>query len=174
MTLINRFSRLFRADLHALLDRIEEPEILLRQSLREMEEALELDLRRSQTLAHERTQLAAREAEFQHSLQTIQEELALCLDAGKDDLAKGAVKRKLEAERGVKAIAKKRVALEAEAADLQARIEENRLRLDSVRQKAEVLAQGYGHHDDSPHEGAVSDEEIEVALLREKQKRNAP
>lgn len=175
MTLITRFSRLFRADLHALLDRIEEPEALLRQSIREMEEALDGDMRRSQILAREREQLAACDAERQQSLQAAQEELTLCLDAGKDDLAKGAVKRKLETERDAKAIAKKRAALEAEWADLHARIDENKLRLDAIRQKAEVLAQGYGYRDESLRgEGAVSDDEIEVALLREKQKRNAP
>lgn len=36
MALINRATRLFRADLHAVLDRIEEPDILLRQAVREM------------------------------------------------------------------------------------------------------------------------------------------
>ena len=34
MPLINRVSRLFRADLHAVLDRIEEPDVLLRQAAR--------------------------------------------------------------------------------------------------------------------------------------------
>ena len=40
MTLITRLSRLFRADFHAVLDRIEEPETLLRQAIREMEEEI--------------------------------------------------------------------------------------------------------------------------------------
>ena len=38
MPIINRISRLFTADLHAVLDRIEEPEALLKQAIREMEE----------------------------------------------------------------------------------------------------------------------------------------
>ena len=40
MALITRVSRLFQADFHAVLDRIEEPEVLLRQAVREMEEEL--------------------------------------------------------------------------------------------------------------------------------------
>ena len=47
MVLISRISRLFRADLHAVLDRIEEPEALLRQAIREMEELLAQDEQRS-------------------------------------------------------------------------------------------------------------------------------
>ena len=38
MPIINRFMNLFTADIHAVLDRLEEPEILLRQAIREMEE----------------------------------------------------------------------------------------------------------------------------------------
>ena len=40
MALINRVSRLFRADFHAVLDQIEEPELLLKQAIRDMEDEL--------------------------------------------------------------------------------------------------------------------------------------
>ena len=40
MALINRMSRLFTADVHAVLDRIEEPDVLLKHAVREMEEEL--------------------------------------------------------------------------------------------------------------------------------------
>ena len=43
MALITRISRLFQADFHAVLDRIEEPEQLLKQAIREMEDSLELN-----------------------------------------------------------------------------------------------------------------------------------
>ncbi|MFV2090729.1 MAG: PspA/IM30 family protein, partial [Pseudomonadales bacterium] len=38
MVLITRISRLFTADVHAVLDRIEEPEVVLKQAIREMAE----------------------------------------------------------------------------------------------------------------------------------------
>ena len=46
MALITRVSRLFQADFHAVLDRIEEPDLLLRQAVREMEEELARDEQR--------------------------------------------------------------------------------------------------------------------------------
>ena len=61
MALINRVSRLLRADLHAVLDRVEEPEVLLRQAVREMDAALAEDRRRARLMTHEQTQLGARE-----------------------------------------------------------------------------------------------------------------
>ena len=43
MALIKRVARLFQSDMHAVLDRIEDPESLLKQSIREMEEDLRRD-----------------------------------------------------------------------------------------------------------------------------------
>jgi phage shock protein A len=68
MALINRVSRLFTADLHAVLDRIEEPDALLRQAIREMEEDLANTEQRIGWLEHERDQLAGRQTEIEQSL----------------------------------------------------------------------------------------------------------
>ena len=97
MALITRVSRLFRADLHAVLDRIEEPDILLKQALREMEEALARDEQRVKLLTHEQAQLSSRAQEVEQSLSDIEEELDVCFDSGKDELARALVRRKLEA-----------------------------------------------------------------------------
>ena len=56
MALISRVSRLLRADLHAVLDHLEEPDVLLRQAVREMEEALAGDTARLQRLRREHEQ----------------------------------------------------------------------------------------------------------------------
>ena len=53
MALVTRLSRLFQADFHAVLDRIEEPDLQLRQAVREMQFALEQDQQRRQLLRHE-------------------------------------------------------------------------------------------------------------------------
>jgi phage shock protein A len=178
MTLMTRIARLFRADLHAVLDRIEEPDALLRQALREMEEDLGRDEQRLQSLRREQTQLAAREDEWRRSLAALEEELDLCFAAGKNDLARALVKRKLEIERTVKIMDKRRETLNAGQADLASRIEENRARLDQIRQKAEVLAEGIPDHPAEAHwhcpGAAIRDEDIEVAFLREQQKRSRP
>src|SRR5262247_3541760 len=53
MALINRMSRLFTADVHAVLDRIEEPDVLLKHAVREMEEELARGEQRARVLGHE-------------------------------------------------------------------------------------------------------------------------
>lgn len=175
MALITRVSRLFRADLHAVLDRIEEPDILLRQAVREMEDELAREEQRMKMLDHEHGQLLARQAELDQSLREIGDELDVCFDSGKDDLARALIRRRLEAQRFRKFLSRKRKTLEETLAELGERLRENRARLDGMRQKVEVLAE-----DERPGQSGdgwitpditVRDEDVEVAFLREKQQR---
>lgn len=175
MPLITRVSRLFRADLHAVLDRIEEPDVLLRQAVREMEEELVHDEQRARVLKHEYGQLTARQTELERSLDEIEEELTVCFEAGEDDLARALIRRKLEAQRFAKFLSRKRDSLEESLGSLKARLDENRARLDGMQQKAELLAEDEAsHHNEdslSAPDFSVRDEDVEVAFLREGQKR---
>lgn len=178
MALITRVSRLFQADLHAVLDRIEEPDVLLRQAIREMEEELARDEQRLRILSHEQGQLARQDTVLQQSLSRIGEELDLCFASGKDDLARTLVKRKLETQRFSDYLSRKRTEGQETLADLSARVEENRERLASMRQKAELLA---GEDTAAQTAGSsiepgmpdftVREEDVEVAFLREQQRR---
>lgn len=176
MTLITRITRLFRADLHAVLDRIEEPQALLRQSIREMEAALADDARLAHGLKRQHESLAAHEAELQAALRSLEEEMDLCFNSGEEVLARGLIKRKLETERVIKAKGLQRKELETELAEVQARLEEHRTRLDTIRQKAEAVADLPGDYrtDAAWGKPEPDDGEVEVAFLREKQKRRQP
>ena len=176
MALITRVSRLFQADFHAVLDRIEEPEILLRQAVREMEEALAREEQRSKVLQHEQRQLINRETDLIQSLHDIEEELDTCFEAGNDDLARACIKRRLETQRFGKNTSRKRAVLEETLDDLNTRVRENQAQLESMRQKAELLA---GENTCALPEDnwtlpdiSVRDEDVEVAFLREQQRRS--
>lgn len=176
MALITRISRLFQADLHAVLDRIEEPEQLLRQAVREMEDDLARDEQGMKVLDHELGQLISRETDIGHSLDEIEAELDVCFASGKDDLARTLIKRKLEALRFQKFLSRKREVQERTLSGLRTRLQENRARLDSMRQKAELLAEetvaeSFVDNWSSP-DIVVRDEDVEVAFLCEKQKRS--
>lgn len=181
MALITRISRLFRADLHAVLDNIEEPEVLLRQSIREMEDDLAVSEQRLKHVAREQEALGARREDLEASLTTVDEELDLCLTSGKDDLARNLIRRKLESGRLAKGLQSKQAQNERFLSQQRERLDENRTTLETLRQKAELVAQrqpdlangtfdegGYG-----PGEYGISEDEVEVALLREKDRRNA-
>jgi len=176
MALITRIARLFRADLHAVLDRMEEPDVLLRQAVREMEEALAADEQRLRLLRHEQEQLTARRRELARALERLAEEIDLCFASGKEELARTLIRRQLEAQRLEQVVARRAEALQGSVDGLAARTEENRGRLESMRQKAELLAEEErGERDATPADAGaptpVRDEEVEVAFLREKQRR---
>jgi len=175
MALITRVSRLFQADFHAVLDRIEEPGVLLRQAVREMQEALARDEQRDRILKHELAQLTSRETELTQSLQEIEEQLDVCFGAGHDDLARACIRRKLETQRFCKGLSRKRQALQETLDELDTRLRENRARLDSMQQKAELLAEESARARPADNrilpDICVADEEVEVAFLREQQRR---
>jgi len=181
MALINRVSRLFKADLNAVLDHIEEPEQLIRQAIRDMEDELAASERRIALCAQEQEALEARRAEIAAAAREFEPQLDLCFESGKEDLARGIVRRKLEAERLLKRLDGKLEANRRDVARQQKLLDENRATLDGLRQKAELIVSRAPSGDDRggrddlariARELRVDDDEVEVAFLREKAARS--
>ncbi|GAB4346953.1 MAG: hypothetical protein Kow006_06090 [Gammaproteobacteria bacterium] len=182
MALVRRVYRLFRADINAVLDRMEEPEVLLRQAMRDMEEVVARDERRAALMELELAQLAGRQKEIESGLVEIGDELDLCFDTGNLELARVLLKRKLESERLAKHLSARHEDTCESARALYKRIEKNRAELESMREKAELLAVRESNGDasalraetDCRHRFTVTDDDIELAFLREQQKRAQP
>jgi phage shock protein A len=182
MALITRISRLFKADFHAVLDQIEEPEQLLKQAIREMEDEIALSERNLKLGAHDQQQLRRRQDELAAALVEIDAEVDLCLSSDKQDLAKNLVRKKLETHRLGKHLASRSEALDGELKELNAVVEENRATLEGLRQKAEIFANraptkrvGVASFDDAEwpsHDFRVSEDEVEIAWLRVQEQRN--
>lgn len=181
MALITRVSRLFRADFNAVLDQIEDPEQLLRQSIRDMEDELLASERRVAELGQEQGALQDRRRELSRSVDEADEQLDLCFRSGKDDLAKKAIRRKLEAERLLKKIDGRIENIEQAMSSCSRQYEENVAALEGLRQKAEIVshrsaASGKGASCEvsawSARELNVSEDEVEIAFLREKDRRS--
>jgi len=175
MTLMARVSRLFRADLHAVLDQVEEPDLILRQAIREMEEDLTQDSRRIQILHAQEQQMSARDAEIERSLGGIEEELDLCFRVGEDDLSRALIRRRLEGQSYRAQLAGKREGLQSQMKRLAQRIQEHEAQLDAMRQKADLLAPPEPDRCslntwETPNR-VVRNEHVEVAFLRERQRR---
>ena len=171
MALINRMSRLFTADVHAVLDRIEEPDVLLKHAIREMEEELARNEQRIRVLEHERGALADRHRKVQTLLAELAGELDVCFAAGNDELARKVVKRRLETERLERHVIERRETVDKDLGAGRRTADEQREQLDVMRQKAELLSTTAAGDDWGKTEHAVGEAEVEVAFLRERQKR---
>jgi len=179
MALINRVARLFKADFHAVLDRIEEPEQLLKQAIRDMESELVAAGERIADCSREQQALDARIAEIRASAAGSEAELDLCFRSGKDDLARGLIRRRLEGERVLKRLRSRHESNQAFLEEERRHLDDNRRALEALRQKAGVFT-----HRPASREGLedaawlardfeVGDDEIEIAFLKEQSARSA-
>ena len=124
----------------------------------------------SRALVHEHDALGERQRKAGSLLAEIERELEVCFTSGSDDLARKVVRRKLETERLERHVAERKDALAKEIATLRAAVDEQREQLDVMRQKAELLT-GAAGGDARRDDFAVGEAEVEVAYLRERQKR---
>ncbi|MGI9260531.1 MAG: PspA/IM30 family protein, partial [Woeseiaceae bacterium] len=142
MALINRVARLFKADFNAVLDQIEEPEQLLKQAIRDMEDELAANEQRVAICARDQETLSIRRNELSTSIDELGDQLDLCFESGKDDLAKTLIRKKLEAERIQKKLVARFDANERFLDEHRTFLDENRATLEGLRQKAELVSHG--------------------------------
>ena len=174
MALITRISRLFTADFHAVLDRLEEPDVLLKQAIREMEEELARCEQHRQGLEREHAKLARQETDIATLIARLDGELDLCFGQGEEALARAVVKRKLVQSHLHQAVRGKHEGVAKEIDTTRARLAENRERLADLRQKAELVcdhATPTSHEASPAAEPAITEAEIDVAFLKERQQR---
>jgi phage shock protein A len=174
MALINRVSRLFTADVHAVLDRIEEPEALLRHAIREMEEEVAAAELHGAELEREIGALAERERKLAATLAELAGKLDVAFGSGNEDLARRLLRRKLETEKLGRHTADRRESLAQTRAELEQELALQRERLDVLRQKADLFAPRSTEptvDDWSQRDLAVGDDELEIAFLSERQRR---
>ena len=112
-------------------------------------------------------------AQYKHAEQELESELSVCLNNKNDTLAKSCLKRKLLNERLIAAARRKQQALSQECEELRASVTNNEQRLESMRQKRDIFLSEKKEQQFSDTsfnaQFHVSDDEIEVALLKAKQ-----
>jgi phage shock protein A len=174
MALITRISRLFTADLHAVLDRMEEPEIVLKQAARDMQAAVAASERQIRGLRGRAEQTACAMASAQARLSAAAEELDVCLDAGDDDLARSVIQRKLQLERTLAELEAAAERIRRSLDERERTLSRRQQELDALRSKSAVFETAEREDGEPEPSPAVSREEVEVALLRAKQRRARP
>lgn len=176
MALITRIGRLFRADFNAVLDRIEEPDVLLKQALREMEDDLHNDTQHLKILEKECSQIEKNIKELDENFTQVNKELDVCFDSNETELARSQVKRKLEMQRFEKHLNQKLNFTEEKISELKSRIDENKSRFITMQQKLDLLVNEKTTVDVDEFSlnlnMSVSDHDVDIAFLQEKQARS--
>ena len=173
MTLITRLTRLFHADMNAVLDQIEEPEVLLKQALREMDSLLIQEQQQIKLLELKQQQFLGKQDELKQSLSELEQQLIFCFKSEKDDLARSLIRRKLETKQQLKLLTNTLKNLNEQSQQLKIQLKEHQSQFNSMQQKADIFKQNYADQaSDYQWDNttvSIQDEDIEVAFLHEKQ-----
>ncbi len=172
MGLMNRLNMLVKADAHGVVDAIEDRSLLLKQHVREAE--LELNRKRARlgALQAEQKTLEDESRRTRDKIKSLDEDVTLALDGGKDDLARFAIKKLLPLRRRLKHMGERLKEVGAERDPLSDTLKEQEEELESLRARVRAyLAQAstFPELTDPFCEPMVEDEEIEIELLRRMQ-----
>jgi phage shock protein A len=179
MSIMTRFIRLWKADLHGVMDQLEDRTLLLSQHLREMEAALA-----EKTAALGRLTQALKEARLEDERCTresdrIETDLAAALEKERDDIARFLIRRLKPLQAHQAAIRQHIRQLEDETAEADAALGEQKRQYERLRLRAKSFfrdaesRKGAGEapgfmREEGFHE--PSEEEVEIELIRRKEK----
>lgn len=179
MTLIARITRLFKADLHGILDGLEEPEEVVKQAIRDMEEDIALHERH---LAELHTSLQRLETEAQDiaaARQEIEHHIDTCFAVAHEPLAKNLIRQRLEIARRARGLARAQEETRRQSDELTTKIAAYKVQLAAVVQKLKSYEETRASHrwaasPCAPLQGGsvITDDEVEVAFLEEKRRRS--
>jgi phage shock protein A len=173
MSITKRIGRLLRADIHGILDTLEDPESVLKQALRDMEEALRAEAEQVKQAERSIESVARRSEAIGKAIAESGEKVALAFRAGNEDLARGLLRRKLEDERCAAAFEQERKACAQSLDAAKARLSERREELERIRIKANLFLRECAAAErsaDDPFRSrvTVTDAEVELAFIEAK------
>ena len=177
MGVANRMIRLCKADLHGVLDQMEDRELLLKQYLREMEEALSVKRTQLDGRCAQKTKVAHELSLLRDKIKAMEEDIALAVAKQKDDIARMLIKRIYPLRQNAADLEGRMVRLDADVEDRQEVYARQMAVYERIRQRAAVVGGGRTGLDDLPpgarrrdhRRSEPSEEEIELELLLHKE-----
>lgn len=178
MTLITRITRLFKADLHGILDDLEEPEEVVKQAIRDMEAEMAHQEQRLGELRLTQERLRREADVLAAALQGLESQIELCFTADHEALAKTLIRKRLETTQRAQSIARAQTETLAQYDTLAQDIVGRKQQLAAVVQQLALLTATRGQQPWSASGGSpfqassgVTDDDVEVAFLEEQQRR---
>lgn len=172
MRLVDRIATLLKADAHGVIESLEERSLLLKQYVREAEIELNQKRARLEAVRDEEKRLGEALARCENDIRALDEDIALALAAGKDDLARFAIRRLIPRRNDVTALRAQIEQRSAEAQTLTDRLATQQAQFDNmrVRVRAELARASEPTASSAwPCAAAVADEEVELELMRRRQ-----
>ena len=181
MGIASRMAKIFKADIHGVMDQFEDQGLLLKQYLRDMAEALnqkEVKLARKATL---RDQTRKEHDKYYRQYQALDHDLTVAVEKGKDDIARLLIRKTKPLGRFCDVLANRVASLDEELTQFKEQLSEQRLQYDQLKvrsaeyfHRTQIRARENDRLDIFPDQvqGELSEEEIELELLKRKEALN--
>ena len=178
MGIATRIVKIFKADIHGVMDQFEDQGLLLKQYLRDMEEALnqkEAKLARKIAL---RNQSQKEHHKYDQQYQTLDHDLTVAVQRGKDNIARMLIKKTKPLGSLCDELAGQVATLDEEISQFKEHLSEQRLQYEQLKirsveyfHRTEMRVREKDMLDIIPNNipGELSEDEIELELLKRKE-----
>lgn len=175
MSILNRISRLFKADLHGILDNLEEPETILKQAIRDMQEEIDQAEATLSSLRRQQERLQQKQQQQSQTIEELQQQLQFCLNEDNEALAKSVIRKKLQAELSLKELSRQLKNIGEEIGHKNTETEERKEKLQAVRDKLELFCEQHDDDNAAANDSGmtVTQDDVELAYLTEKQRQTS-
>ncbi len=182
MSIATRFIRLWKADLHGVMESIEDKGLLLKQCLREMEDELQSKEAALNTLVKKKEKAKQEQETLEQENSKVENDLEAAVSMGKDDISRFLIKKRLLLCRHLQELASHIQRLEQDIMNSQesvaarkAHYEGIQLRASEFFRSAENKEWGHVFSEIIPTTTfqEPSDEEVELELLKRKKNLDA-
>ncbi len=178
MAIFSRIFRLCKADLHGVMDQMEDKGLLLKQYLREMEAALKQKQERQSQLHQSCRQIEGDLSQRREEVAKMEKDLDLAVRKEKDDIAKMLIRKRRTIQAGCQGLQRQLQALEEEKKELAELLDQQQMQYQELKAKAAVFCrqterrrfeEAFEMTDGSAGAQTTSEEEIELELLQRKE-----
>ena len=178
MGIMTRVIKIFMADIHGVMDHLEDQELLLKQHLRDMEDAVSTREAGLQIKVAELKQARQEHDRFLKQSEVLEHDLAVAIKKNKDDIAKMLIKKIKPLNDLRHDIAQQIRSLDEEIAELKDHLDQQKLKYAQIKHRAlkycrlsrsEVRQNDISDMFVNTSSAEPSDEETELELLKRKE-----
>jgi phage shock protein A len=177
MAILSRIVKIFKADIHGVMDHLEDRALLLKQHLRDMEEALNHKQARLTRLTALRNQGREDLAKYHRQLAALESDLMVAVRKEKDDIARMIIRKIQPLEKMVEDLSGQLKTMDEDVTQFQSQLQQQRQRFEQFQYRAaeyrhKIQMQQWERDTIDPisHDcfSGPTDQEIELELIKRK------
>ncbi len=177
MAIITRIVKIFKADIHGVMDQLEDRRLLLKQHLRDMEEALHRKQAKLSKMAASHKQGLRDLAGHKQQWEALDQDLTVAIRKNKDDIARTLIRRIKPLEDRRDELGRHLKTLDEELTQFKNHLQQQRIRYEQLKSRTaeylhETQLQQWQKDVIDPISGdaygGLTDQEIELELLKRK------